>query len=180
MDNLQPVIFLIPVIALILVTIFYAILLKKSSDKMFFKQFVLIMILLSLLLNFAWEVIQAPLYNSFTFSLSHIAFCGLASVADALMVMLIYFFLAIIYKNPLWIMHINFQRILTLVLIGGVGAILSEMRHLSIGTWSYTLSMPTLPFVHVGLSPVLQFILLPGLIFYLSLLICKNKLKRLI
>ena len=169
-----------PVIALTLVVIFYIILIKKLTDKPFFKQFVFVTFLLSFLLNFAWEIVQAPLYKDFTYRLSHIIFCGLASVADAIMVMLIYFFLAIIYKNPLWIKHINFQRTLTLVLIGGIGAVLSEMRHLSIGTWSYTSFMPTLPFVHAGVAPVLQFMILPGLIFIVSFLLCKNKLNALI
>ena len=168
MDKLQPAIFLIPIIALTLVVIFYFILLKKSSDKIFFQQFVFFTFLLSLVLNFAWEVLQGSLYNGFDFTISHIAFCGLASIADAIMVMLIYFSFAIIYKNSLWIKHINFQQIIMLVLVGGIGAILSEMRHLSIGTWSYTSSMPIVPFVHAGLSPVLQFMVLPGLIFYLS------------
>ncbi|MCY7423199.1 MAG: hypothetical protein LH478_15810, partial [Chitinophagaceae bacterium] len=110
------------------------------------------------------------------YSLSHIAFCGLASVADAIMVILIYFVLAIIYKDPLWIKHINLQRTLILILIGGIGAILAEMRHLSQGNWAYAPSMPMLPFVHAGLSPVLQFMLLPILVYYISFSILKNRL----
>ena len=92
MDKLKPVMFLMPVIALTLVVIFYIILIKKLTDKTFFQQFVFITFLLSFLLNFAWEIVQAPLYKDFTYRLSHIIFCGLASVADAIMVMLIYFF----------------------------------------------------------------------------------------
>jgi hypothetical protein len=168
MKNLQPIIFLIPVVALILAGVFYFILLKKITDKVFFKEFVFITILVAFILNFVWEIIQGPLYKSFTYSLSHIAFCSLASVADAIMVLLIYFVLAIIYKDPLWIKYINLQRTLILILIGGIGAILAEMRHLSLGNWAYAPSMPILPFVYAGLSPVLQFMLLPGLIFYVS------------
>lgn len=170
--------FLMPVIALTLVVIFYFYLLKKLSDKTIFQHFVFVTLLLSFILNFAWEVLQGPLYNGFTFSFSHIAFCGLASVADAVMVMLIYFSFAVIYKNPLWIKHINFQRTIMLVLVGGIGAILSEMRHLSLGNWSYAASMPLLPFAHAGVSPTLQFIILPSLIFFLSFLLCKKKLKE--
>jgi signal transduction histidine kinase len=168
MNKLQPLIFLIPVIALILVIIFYFILLKKVADKKIFKRFVFITLLLAFIFNFAWEIIQGPFYKDFTYSISHIAFCGLASIADAIMVLLIYFVLAIVYKDPLWIKHINLQRTLILILIGGIGAILSEMRHLSLDNWSYASSMPVLPFVNAGLSPVLQFMLLPVLIFYLS------------
>ena len=168
MKALQPLIFLIPSLALMLVALFYFIILKKATDKTLFQRFTFITLLLAFILNFAWEIIHGPLYKGFTYSTSHIAFCGLASVADAFMVLLIYFILAIVYKDPLWIKHINLQRTLILILIGGIGAILAEMRHLSLGNWSYASSMPILPFVNAGLSPVLQFMFLPVLIFYLS------------
>lgn len=170
MFKLQPLIFLFPVIAFTLVIVFYIILLKKLLYKTIFKQFVLIAFLLAFIFNFIWELIQGPMYTGFTYSISHITFCGLASVADAIMVMLIYFVLAMIYKEPLWIKHFTLPRILTLILIGGIGAILSEMRHLSLGNWFYASSMPILPLVRVGVSPVLQFMFLPVLIFYLSFL----------
>lgn len=174
MKTLQPLIFLIPVVALTLVVIFYFIIQKKATDKILFKRFTFITLLLAFILNFAWEIIQGPLYIGFTYSISHIAFCGLASVADAIMVLLIYFVMTIIYKDPLWIKHINLPRSLILILIGGVGAILAEMRHLSLGSWAYAQSMPVLPFVYAGLSPVFQFMLLPGLIFYISSILFKK------
>ena len=174
MKTLQPIIFIIPAVALILAGVFYFILLKKVTDKAFFKQFVFITILVAFVLNFAWEIIQGPLYKGFTYSISHIAFCGLASVADAIMVLLIYFVLTIIYKDHLWIKHINFKRILILILIGGLGAILAEMKHISQGNWAYNPSMPILPFVYAGLSPVLQFMLLPLLIYVITSLLKKK------
>jgi hypothetical protein len=62
------------------------------------------------------------------------------------------------------------------MLIGSAGAVLAEIRHLSIGTWSYADAMPLIPVVHVGLSPVLQFTILPILIYSLSfkMLVKKN------
>ena len=174
MKNLQPIIFLIPVVALILVVVFYFILLKKVTDKAFFKRFVFCTLLVAFVLNFAWEIIQGPLYKGFTYNISHISFCGLASVADAVMVLLIYFVLSIVYKDPLWIKHLNLESILMLLMIGGIGAILAEMRHLSQGNWAYAPSMPILPFVNAGLSPVLQFMFLPVLSYYLSFYFLKK------
>ncbi|GAC1425596.1 MAG: hypothetical protein NVS9B7_07360 [Flavisolibacter sp.] len=56
------------------------------------------------------------------------------------------------------------------VLIGGMGAVLSEMRHLSLslGSLHYDHMMPVIPFVNVGVAPVLQFMILPVLIYILS------------
>ncbi len=149
-------------------------LLRKVDDKPAFKRYLLITLVLSLLLNLAWEVIQMPLYKDASFDIQNIAFCGLASVADAIMVLLIYFVLALIYKEPLWIKHLNLKRTLIIVLIGGTGAVLAEMRHLSQDNWAYASLMPIVPFINVGLSPVLQFMFLPVVSYYLSFYFLKK------
>ncbi len=115
-----------------------------------------------------------PLYKDASFNLQHIAFCLLASVADAIMVLLLYFLFAFICKQPLWIKDLSLQRVLILMAVGGIGAILAEMRHLSQGNWAYASSMPILPFINVGLSPVLQFMFLPVLSYYLSFYFLKK------
>ncbi len=161
-------IILIPVIAISLDILLYVILLKKESRKKIYKQYVLITILISFLLNAVWEIAHIPLYVQGIYTWSHILFCLLASVADAIMVMLIYFGFAIIYKNAFWIQNLNPNKVVFLMLTGGVGVILAETRHLSIGTWSYADAMPIIPIVDVGLSPVLQFMILPLLIYMIS------------
>jgi hypothetical protein len=97
-------------------------------------------------------------------------FCVLGSVADVIMVLLLYFVFAVIFKNPLWIHPLKVQRMAIVVLAGGIGAVLSEMRHLALGNWAYSDLMPLIPIFNVGLSPVLQFMILPVLIYILSLL----------
>ncbi len=168
MNNINPVIFLIPFIALILAGILYFLLLKKATDKKAFNKFVITITVLSFLLNFAWELIQVPLYIPSLYSLEHIAFCALASLADVIMVLLLYLGFALIFKNPLWIQHLKWKRIVIVILTGGTGAVLAEIRHLSLGTWAYADSMPIIPIINVGISPVLQFMILPLLIYFLS------------
>ena len=168
MNDIKPIIFLFPIIALVLVTSLYFYLLKKAIDKVAFKKMMLVILVLGFLLNLVWELVQMPLYKDAPYTTSHIAFCALASVADALMVLLIYLVLALIFKNPFWVQNIQWQRVVIVIVIGGVGAILSEMRHLSISSWAYDDSMPIIPMVNVGLSPLLQFALLPIVIYLLS------------
>lgn len=168
MNNLKPVIFLIPLIVLIIVCTLYFIFLKKAANKKTFKKFIFIMIVFAFLLNIAWELIQIPLYKNPAYDTNHIAFCALASLADVLMVLLLYFGLSFIFKDPFWLQDFKLKRVLLLVLIGGAGAVLSEMRHLSLGSWGYNDSMPIIPVVNVGISPVLQFMILPLLIYSLS------------
>ena len=168
MDNLKPIIFLFPVIALTLIIVLYIYLLKKATNRKVFNRFVLTITILAFLLNFSWELIQMPLYNIASFTINHMTFCALGSVADAIMVLLIYFGLAVIFKNPLWIHPVQRQRVIIVILIGGIGAALSEMRHLSLGNWAYSDLMPLIPIISVGISPVLQFMVLPILTYILS------------
>jgi hypothetical protein len=169
MDRLKPIIFLFPIIALILVSLLFASSLKKVADKQAFKRFVLIVTGLAFVLNLAWELAQMPLYDNTSFVINHVTFCVLGSVADAIMVLLLYFVFAVIFKNPLWIHPLKIQPIAIVVLTGGIGAALSEMRHLALGNWAYSDLMPLIPILHVGLSPVLQFMILPIFIYILSL-----------
>lgn len=168
MNDIKPIIFLVPLIVLTIVCILYLILLKKATDKKAFQKYILITIVFAFLLNLAWELIQIPLYKNPVYDIDHIAFCTLASLADVLMVLLLYFGLALIFKDPFWIQFLKLHRIVIVVLTGGAGAVLSEMRHLSLGSWGYNDSMPLIPVVNVGMSPVLQFMMLPLLVYFLS------------
>ena len=168
MNDIKPIIFLIPVIVLILISALYFYLLKKTTDRKAFNKFIFTMIVLAFILNFTWELIQIPLYKNPAYDINHTAFCALASIADVLMVLLLYFAIAIIFKNPFWVKPLKLHRIVIVVLIGGAGAALSEIRHLSLGSWAYDNSMPLIPVVNVGIAPVLQFMILPVLIYFLS------------
>ncbi|MEO6136116.1 MAG: hypothetical protein ABIP35_13250 [Ginsengibacter sp.] len=140
-----------------------------------FNRFVITTIFLAFVFNVAWEILQIPLFKGGVYEWQHILFCVLASVADVLTVLLIYFGFALIYKNALWVKSVHTTRIILLILTGGAGAVLAEVWHLSIGTWSYAGTMPLIPIVNVGLSPVLQFMILPILIYRLSFkMLAKN------
>ena len=167
MNNYVTFAFLVPVIALILVVVFYFILSNKTTNKATFKRFTLITLAMAFLLNFIWEVVQMPLYKDASFDIQHIVFCAIASVADAIIVLFLYFCFALIYKNPFWVHDLTLPRLLILMLVGSIGAIGAELYYVSSGNWTYAKSMPTIPIINVGLSPVLQFMFLPGCIYYL-------------
>ena len=175
METLTLQAFLVPVIALILVVIFYIILLNKTENKPAFKQFTFIILILAILLNFAWEMAQMPLYKNMEPGLQSTIFCGVASIADGILVMLLYNSFALVYKETFWLQKQKGKRIFALIIAGGIGAVVAEIRHVSSGSWSYTDAMPLVPVVNVGLSPVLQFMLLPAIIFYLSFAALKIK-----
>jgi chromate transport protein ChrA len=168
MDNLSLGIFVVPIITLTLIIIFYIHFLRKVENKRKYQYFIVTTAVAAFILNLVWELAHGSLYKGFQYDLGHIAFCALASVADMFMVLILLFAFGLIYKNVLWIEPVRFDRSLVLILVGGVGAILAEMWHTSRGDWSYADAMPLIPIVEVGLSPVLQFTILPLIIFVLT------------
>jgi len=170
MNNIKPLLFLFPVIFIILTIILYFAFLVKARDKKTFKKLVFITTFFAFVLNFAWEIIQIPLYKDSSYSLMHITFCALAAVADAMAVLLIYLVFGFIFKDLLWIQKVTWNKALLIIAIGGIGAALMETWYLSLANWSYADAMPVIPVVKVGLSPMLQFMILPLLIYRLSLI----------
>lgn len=175
MNTLTLQAFLVPVIALIVVVVFYIILINKTENKPVFKQFTFIILILAFLLNFAWEMAQMPLYKNMEPGLQSTIFCGVASIADGILVMLLYFSFALVYKETFWLRKHKAKRIFALTMAGGIGAVFAELRHVASGSWSYTDVMPLVPGINVGLSPVLQFMLLPTIIYYFSFRTIKMK-----
>jgi len=175
MENLKASAFIVPIIALITVIFLYVHLLKHSTNRSVFKRLSYFIIASSFLLNFAWEMLQMPLYEGMEPGIQTILFCALAAVADTVMVLLIYYAFGFIYKSPFWIKHLNYARVILLILTGGLGAVLMELRHISSGTWGYKQMMPLIPFVEVGVVPVLQFMSLPLLSYVISFYFIKNK-----
>lgn len=168
---------IIPAMAILADILLYVFLLRHTTQKGMFNGFVITTILWAFFFNVAWEILQIPLFKGGVYGWQHILFCIWASVADVIMVLLIYFGFALIYKNALWVKNLNIKRIILLLLTGGAGAVLTEIEHLSIGTWSYADAMPLIPFVNVGLSPVLQFMILPMLIYKLSFKMLEKKVE---
>lgn len=168
MDKLKISAFLVPLVALLLVIVLYFHFRKKTCKAVLYRKFIVRVAVLALLFNVVWELVQGPLYEGYTYNPGHITFCVLAAVADGIMVLLLYFGLALIFKSVLWVQNVSFTRLLLVMLIGGTGAILSEKRHLEAGSWAYSASMPVIPIVEAGLSPVLQFTILPVIIYLIS------------
>jgi hypothetical protein len=166
MIDLSPGMFVTPTIALTGVVLLYVFFLKRAADKSAFRQFIGRGVVLAFLLNYAWELGHCSLYKGFVYDGPHGAFLGLASLADTIMAGLLYFGFALVYKNGFWVQSLTVFRTVGLVLVGGTGSAVSEIAHLAAGNWTYTDRMPLI--FGVGLTPLLQFSMLPLLIYWLS------------
>ncbi|WP_017732270.1 hypothetical protein [Nafulsella turpanensis] len=129
---------------------------------------ILSIFIIGFLLNLVWENVQAPLYKGYTNFWDHFMMCFWASLVDVAVILLLYGLLAIWYRDFYWIKHINWKIAVVLIIIGGTIAVGFEYWALENETWAYTDSMPVVPFTKVGLSPLLQMMLLPLLTIWLS------------
>lgn len=122
----------------------------------------------ALLLNFAWEILQAPLYANMT-DMSHARAtmaCLQASFGDMVIMLLAYGAVAAGARSRRWAVSASGWQLAWFVAIGL--AITAGIEWLAtrghwIQTWSYLPAMPLLPGTGIGLVPLLQWALLPPL-----------------
>lgn len=93
-------------------------------------------------------------------------FCGLASLADALYIALLYWFGIRLTRDQSWIVHLNQIRLLALTLAAIVSATLIERIALNLGLWRYSDAMIRVPLLDVGFLPMIQLIVLPLVTFW--------------
>ena len=178
MDQLSLSVLIIPSAALLLLIILVVHLKKKAGNQPTFMQLFWRITICSFILHFTWEMLQMPLFMNMSPSWESTLFCTLASVADTIMVLLIYYGFAWLYNNNRWMIRPTPYRLMILVLTGGAGAVLAELRHINLGSWVYSTHMPMISGLKVGLLPVLQFMFLPGVIYYLALSFKQKKLNQ--
>lgn len=123
-------------------------------------------------LNFVWEVAQsflyAPHYDGITGLIKvHL----LASIIDVLMVAGIVLFGEFISNRIFSGKNKNIKSLFVIILTGFLFSVLVEKLALTNAMWKYNLRMPILPWLSVGLTPVLQMVIIPSLAW---LFLCKN------
>lgn len=111
-----------------------------------------------------WEVAQLPLYTIWsTGSPQEIAFTVLHCTAGDLMIVSLTLGLALVcFGGPAW-PHERFLPVMLATLAIGIGyTVYSEWQNTVVRkAWAYSEFMPTLPPFGTGLSPLLQWIVVP-------------------
>ena len=108
--------------------------------------------------NFAWEMLQMPLYGKFEGGWWR---CFQASLGDVVILGVLYSLMACAAEHWTWFERLSPWRLVLLSALGFLVGVLIEQRALSVGAWSYGPGMPRVPFLDVGWTPVLQMILIP-------------------
>lgn len=120
----------------------------------------------ALLLNFAWEILQAPLYVGMA-DMPHAQVtkaCVQATVGDAVIMLLAYGAVAAVARCRRWIVVASGWQLALFIAVGvSITAAIEWLatRGQWIGNWNYLPTMPLVPGTRFGLAPLLQWVVLP-------------------
>lgn len=124
----------------------------------------LAVVVLTLVLHYLWEMVQAPLFTIFAGDSfwSHALPCFWAALGDVVIAMCAYTVAAAVFRRPAWPLHRRWQRPFVVCLLVGLAiTILFEHYALATDRWNYSEAMPTI--AGLGLSPLAQWIVVPSL-----------------
>src|SRR5207248_6716664 len=119
------------------------------------------------ILNVAWETAQLPLYTIWWTGTAHENFVAVVHCTggDALVETTTLLIATLIGWFRGWPPFSRRVAVITIVL-GIAYTIISEWLNVEVWrSWSYSAAMPVLPWLGTGLSPVLQWLLVPVLAF---------------
>jgi len=115
--------------------------------------------------HFAWEIIQLPLYTIWNEgTMREIAFAVIHCTGGDMLIALASLVGAmIIVGKPDW-PSVRFFEVAAVTIFFGVAyTVYSEWFNVSVrGSWAYDPSMPTIPLIGTGLTPTLQWIVIPA------------------
>lgn len=121
------------------------------------------------LFNYLWELAQAPLYEGMQRLRIVWWDCFLASLGDGLLVLLIFAAGWMVLQRQDWFVSPGVPGYAVMLATGLMMSVSIEWIAVHIvGRWAYTERMPLVPGLGVGLSPILQMLVLPPLIFWIA------------
>ena len=121
------------------------------------------------MVNFIWESLHAVfLYEDHDFNaMKYVRMVSYVSLIDGFLILGIYLFVAVLWRDVAWILEMNWKHVCTVLLAGLLLAAVIEYRRVFVPkAWSYARLMPT--FFGLGLSPLLQLSMTGLWAFWLS------------
>jgi hypothetical protein len=118
---------------------------------------------LSFFLNFFWEVNQTYFYtmkdDSFSTMLYGWTHCTLG---DVVLTLIFFWIVSLISRSRTWVLRLTASNFISFIVLGLVYTVINERLNVYVfKSWAYNESMPLLPWLRVGLLPVLQWTVIP-------------------
>jgi hypothetical protein len=140
-------------------------------------QLIIRVFVVAVLLNYAWELAQAPLYVGLeNYNPGVFWHCFVGSLGDGIMVLLIVAAGWITLRQPDWFVRPGVPGYLLMLTAGLLLAVLVEwVAVYRLGRWAYAERMPMAPGLGIGLIPIAQMLILPPMIFRIATVIEARK-----
>lgn len=128
-------------------------------------------VVFALLLNFPWEILQTPLFERMA-DAPHwqaVKICSTATLGDAVIMLAAYWAVAMVRRARDWILDPTPGAVASFCGFGVVVTVGIERLAVSgrwVQAWTYSDAMPLVPGIGVGLSPLVQWLVLPPLVVW--------------
>ena len=120
-------------------------------------------------LNYVWEAAQAFLFVGMGSVQSIWWHCFVASLGDGIILWIIQLAGWVVFGQVDWFAHPGRARTGLMLGLGLAIAVLVEWVAVHwLQRWAYTEQMPVIPGLEIGVTPVVQMLLLPPLIFWIA------------
>ena len=125
----------------------------------------------ALMLNFPWEVLQAPLFAGMADApfVEVITGCSQSSLGDVVIMLLAYWTVAIAARSRRWILAPAGSQLALFIAIGvSITAVMEWLATSGrwVQSWAYSPSMPVVPGFGIGLAPLAQWVFVPLLVVW--------------
>ena len=122
----------------------------------------------AVVLNFSWEMAQAPLYEPMGTAWQATRRCFVASLGDGLMILLVLWSGATLFGSSGRFVRPTLATVTFAAVAGLVLAVAVEQWGLASGRWVYQPHMPRVPGSDVGVAPLAQMVLLAPVSLWLA------------
>jgi hypothetical protein len=127
--------------------------------------------LFSFLLHFVWEFVQVPAFTGMAV-MGHweaIKLCMSATVGDVGFALTAFWTASLAARGREWVLHPTGLPVAIFLIVGIVLTIGFEYHYTSVSLrWTYSDAMPLVPPFGTGLSPLLQWLVIPPLVVWLT------------
>lgn len=130
-------------------------------------------------LNYVWEIAQAALYVGMVSFETVLWHCFVAALGDGVILLIIHASGWLVFGKPGWFFHPRVAAIAFLLGFGLAIAVAVEWAAIYwLHRWAYTAQMPLIPGLGIGITPVLQMLVLPAAIFHIANKWCSSKIGK--
>ena len=130
-----------------------------------FLQWLLSLVIVAGIAHWLWERAHVGLYTGYA-HLTRLPITVDAALGDVGYTIGTVLLVSFIKANIAWVLSPSSADLLALAVLGCIIALMVEYKALAFKHWAYRDTMPILPFLHVGLTPIVQMtVLLPATVW---------------